>query len=563
MTTKFQQFLDEIGWDEFNNVEKRYFFEEIYRKDYFDGSFLSIHASSKRDHIIITHKDSGKSIEIATAKHHDFIKWIENKYAKGEDGRLFFSLQEALEKEREEDRDISHTIKTNQIENAVLSTLKQYFSHHSIAREVPIYNQGRKYIADFVVYNKDNEIRYIVEAKGELRITIEIFERVFQRYIPDHPNVTFILTDNQKAIVARGEQKPEETQLRDFLETTRPKEEKGILNNTFLELKKHFHEAIDSARKIAGTKNEEHIDQLLAFADSLTIKNIGSDEKENSYIFLKEEFELKFFKLLLGTYGDKDGEDLIVKYCTARTMDYILQYQTMNMSSLVCMNDPSEGTYADEIVYHNEETKQEGREGEDNEKIAFIMSACKGNHEENLTMWRLYADDAKGICVAFSIHRKKIKNSNFYLAPISYADEEGQDYKLEIIKNLVQSTSGREWRFIFQKWYVWKHFFKKHIYADEQEVRLLYIPDSFDLADPKHWFNDNKSSIHSEMVLFNLTDENSEFPLTLNHIFLGAKFPYKETNAKQYSKHFRAMKNLQIDGDRENMVSESKIKDYR
>lgn len=75
-------------------------------------------------------------------------------------------------------------------------------------------------------------------------------------------------------------------------------------------------------------------------------------------------------------------------------------------------------------------------------------------------------------------------------------------------------------------WYIWKHFFKSHHFAVEDEVRLLYIPPQ-DGATQVKWIKNEANLIVSKMLLFDLmtktTSSKKQFPMTIEHVFIGPK----------------------------------------
>lgn len=94
---KYKRFLDEIGWDEFNNVEKSYFFDDLNVKQNEKGIILQIlSCDKKKDNIVIRHSDSGAELEIQQKKLSEFRKWLEDTYANGEDGATYFELKEIM-----------------------------------------------------------------------------------------------------------------------------------------------------------------------------------------------------------------------------------------------------------------------------------------------------------------------------------------------------------------------------------------------------------------------------------------------------------------------------------
>ena len=164
-------------------------------------------------------------------------------------------------------------------------------------------------------------------------------------------------------------------------------------------------------------------------------------------------------------------------------------------------------------------------------------------------MWRLYGDDAKGVCLTFEINNKHTQD--FLLQSVSYAKDKGKDENLDLIKKLMSK------HFVFQEIDKWKHFFKAKDYTIENEIRLLFMDDKSNKAvKTRDWLKTNNSSIINPYIEFNIDSE--EFPLTLSEVMLGPKCPEKETNEEQLKELIRQKGYVnQID------VKSSSIKNYR
>ena len=219
------------------------------------------------------------------------------------------------------------------------------------------------------------------------------------------------------------------------------------------------------------------------------------------------------------------------------------------------MNDPSEKDYADNFIGVQEEAI-------DNSADTFIISACDENSETNLTMWRLYGDDAKGVCLKFWIDKTKLNQNGFYLAPVSYAKSHKDHYELNIIKNILVQPKSKRWKIELSEWNVWKHFFKQHTYAVEREIRLVYLPSEFIPIAKSIWFVDDRTSVFSEMKAFDLS-KSTAFPLTLSRVILGTKFPRNEENIPQYKRRLTASHICIHKTEDKELVSRCDIENYR
>lgn len=258
------------------------------------------------------------------------------------------------------------------------------------------------------------------------------------------------------------------------------------------------------------------------------------NENNGKYYFYNNYDESCFWQKLLDDGVNK--QDTIYRYTSLDTAFWILKNKTYRMYGIVGMNDKSEVDYFDN--YYNEKKTLSYKMLND-----LFLSSCSLSYD-NLTMWRLYGDDAKGVCLVFNI--KPHFSNNFILQAISYADDKRQDDKLDIIKDLLKTNV------VFSDIDKWKHFFKAKDYSIEKEVRLLF--QDKDSVKKRDWIKSNDNSIINPFVEFDLL--GTEFPLELKEIILGPKCPEKETNRYQLQELIQQHK-LPIN------VRLSEIKNYR
>ena len=552
LNQRFKQFMDQVEWGNLDFEEQRALFDAT------DGNFnengvpFSVSEEDGGAIIVIRYNDDAE-LRLHRKDIAKFRRWLEKTYLGGEMCEAYFPVIEEIEKDRvREEREMKSGY---EIEQLVLSILKERYSRFSIAKHSYVPFGDGMFFADFAVFDRQDHYRLIIETKPSHFINGSFFLRHFGQILPVYPDVAFILTDGNIAILRiAGEHKIARLLFTKALDAVLPIDkiqEKPLI--PLDEIKQYFHSILDVFKeyKYEGEKGNK-LTLLQEFVNILQEENIKFDTKDPSYLYFTDSTESEFFQIILGLYeGDR-----IVKYGYDRSLDNILDYKTINMCSLVCMNDPSEGTYANNYM------KIEPRE-EDKTNIPFIISGCPEDNDDNLTMWRLYANDAKGVSITFDINKGKL-SGEFYLAPISYSKSEYEHFELDLMRLFFLNNHHFAWKFTINNWYIWKHFFKKHIYADEHEVRLLYMPKNFDHDRDGKWFIDDRTSIRAEMAIFSLTDVNTPFPLTLRKIRLGPKFPASEINVNQYNQHFKLRNDILIaGGNREAIVIPSDIEDYR
>ncbi|MEI6820838.1 MAG: DUF2971 domain-containing protein [Bacteroidota bacterium] len=322
-----------------------------------------------------------------------------------------------------------------------------------------------------------------------------------------------------------------------------------IIKSEFRFLKEQIYNIFN---QIVNAVEYDEIDQMFSFKNPTDIENI----------------ENRIFRLLL-----KDNKPLkkIFRYTTVNTLFAMLNYNSFRMNCLVGMNDTTEVNYTENyITGTNRDYTQAFWKTIDAYNRRFISSCSL--KEDDLTQWRLYAEDSKGVCLVLNINEEHL-NSKFILKRISYGKPGGIHPDLDLIKNIIAELKNKlNINFEFKTLSTWKHFFKPSDYAVEDEVRLLYILNEKEA--PKGWVLTTSHGILNPYVEFKLNGDGLPFELT--EIILGSKSPEKEINQKQFEQFVRELKRRKkkniVDGvetevDEYNLsklkVSLSKIKNYR
>lgn len=308
------------------------------------------------------------------------------------------------------------------------------------------------------------------------------------------------------------------------------------------EIQKIIDEAKDLRYTDAGLKALEVLQKKHIEFDQVTKRCWVEDKNE----------EHDFFKTLLRPYGNED----ICRYTTYGSLERILREKKQSVCSIVCMNDETECYYADDyITNHGDEKVKEALSMNYEELNDCQISSCTDiKMADNLSMWRMYGDDAKGVCLKFKVRKDLLDTKFFFLYYVSYADEHNKHKELDLIAKLKEVKIG-EYSFEFKTWYIWKHFFKPVHYKEEKEARLLYFRQK---GDQLKWVK--ADSIMAPVIEFSIENGKKEYPLVLSEIMLGPKFPESKTNVVQ----IEYWKKLQgIEEEDSCKVVESKIKGYR
>lgn len=220
----------------------------------------------------------------------------------------------------------------------------------------------------------------------------------------------------------------------------------------------------------------------------------------------------------------------LCRFTSRHNLFLLLKDGKQNMCSIVCMNDKSEETYADKKIGGGDSWEKLHLENNN----CFILSMMPQEKSDDLTMWRLYGDDAKGVCLNYEIkknHRGRKLNGDFYISCVSYGESVKIHRELDFLLSISQIHLNH-WQFQFNRWYIWRHFFKSFRFKDEKEVRLLYLSDG-KKKEEKQWIENSESGIVSKMLLFPMRPTDT-FPLTLTNVIVGPKAPEPKKIAEQF-----------------------------
>lgn len=303
--------------------------------------------------------------------------------------------------------------------------------------------------------------------------------------------------------------------------------------------------------EIADRVNLKQKNDILRYLSGKRIRPLFKMDSATGYIefaTLKKE-DAFFSHLLKGRIPTR-----LCRFTTRHNLFLLLRDGKQNMCSIVCMNDKSEESYADTKVGFD---IRDDVISVDNNSC-FILSLLPEQKSDDLTMWRLYGDDARGVCLNYRLNDKqrgrKLKG-DFYISCVSYGIDSRSHPELDFIKKMV-SEDFNNWHFHLNRWYIWKHFFKSFRFKDEKEIRLLYISDNRTLVE-KQWIENEQSGIVSKMLLFKMIPEN-KFPLCLDGVIVGPKAPEPSKILEQFNYLVEQEWGHQAIG-----FSLSRIKEYR
>ena len=377
---------------------------------------------------------------------------------------------------------------------------------------------------DIALFNKDIlyaiiEVRRCIDS--QLDITTQQISQILQL-----TNCRFgIITDSKKFL------------LIDFANPTL-----GYIEMGFNQIVK----CLINPNQIQETNNENaNIKKALKlyFKDEDIIASIFNDieydKNQGFFSFVNLEKERSFFMNVIGKVNDYET---IYRYTTLDTLFSILNKGTYMMNGIVGMNDKSE------IDYFDKECKID-KSGSSLKELndTYLSSCC--SLKNDLTMWRLYGDNGKGVCLEFKMSPMENGFNDFILAPVNYAENTNHT-ALKMLKEMSDAKMR------FKELYKWKHFFKPHNFSTEKEIRLMFIDNGrYDNGVVnRDWVKTWSHSIINPIVDFQLNA--SAFPLQLKKIILGSKMPELDTNLSQID-YLVSLKGYSIE------VEKSKINNYR
>lgn len=426
-----------------------------------------------------------------------------------------------------------------------------------ISSALPIDLVGKTYYPDGVIYYDRIpiavfDIRHNLQKDPFLPQTLELL----RRYISiAHLPIAFV-TDGENVVSLENgkESKAGGIPLSSFIA--------NIVKRDFERRELGEGQAKELIKNLIQSLKESNISEDDEFHQFITNLSMDIIRKESSftgqYLMFSESFERSFFFELLGAYNN----DKICRYTSLKSALRILNEGKESVCSIIGMNDKSECYYADQYLKDVSVSFRlsDLPISETKELNSYLIMSCSDISKlDKLTMWRMYGDEAKGVCFKFNIKRDMMKQPIFYLAPVSYANENGSHPKLEFIKRVI-SISIAHHQFRFNNLNLWEHFFKPFEYIDESEVRLLYFCQPKDRNKYK-WITTG-NGILCPIVEFNIEKSKpNEFPLEIESITLGPKCTEKYTNKPELAIYANS-RNLYSLNNRIS-INISKIENYR
>lgn len=292
---------------------------------------------------------------------------------------------------------------------------------------------------------------------------------------------------------------------------------------------------------IIKVKNEITKQVHSSFNKKIQICDILFNPAEQCYL-LKEDVEQKILKDLMPEH-DVDT-DYIAKYTSFETLISILDSGKIRMNSIVSMNDKTETDFLEDTIRNFKEVYER-----DIDKFLFADKEFITSFTtkiDDLDMWRLYGDDARGACLVFE--RKDKSKDNLY--KINYVSPDAD--MLSKTDNFINTLKSRNIRFQFWLLHKYCHFIKHIDYTNENELRFLEKNDM-----PNGWSINGASKILTPFIEKNLKQTGTnDYPFRLKEIILGPAMREYKANLMQVF-YMCSQKEISV------TVSTSKISSYR
>lgn len=158
-------------------------------------------------------------------------------------------------------------------------------------------------------------------------------------------------------------------------------------------------------------------------------------------------------------------ENQFIHFCSAKKMYSIINSGQIRLYNLSHQNDKDEFKFAAQLLGESPLACEKIR------RRIYSLSMCRSETEADLTLWRLYGDDTKGVGLKLKIVNNPFYWMQYHLSQIYYGNiEKLLTYKSR--KDEFEKTN--KFRFIIGL-ERFLGFHKSEHYSVEKEVRLIYV----------------------------------------------------------------------------------------
>ena len=278
---------------------------------------------------------------------------------------------------------------------------------------------------------------------------------------------------------------------------------------------------------------------------------------------LKDKPENKFFIDLINFR--KDIPKIFYRYTSLNSIFSSIDKKSFLFNGIMAMNDISEVNYAEKILLGVPELNKDSDLNLVHKINQKFISCCSEVYDD-LTMFRLYGDNGKGVCLTFEFDKHHQSNfENIYVGRVSYAKSENEHAELSAIECFTLGAHELGEVLDLTEFQIWKHFFKPHHFAVEKEIRILFFNDTVEISPEIKYSKEVKwkiSDYGSINPFLNFEWKDDELPIKLKEILLGPNVPEKIANHLQLrailrKRHFGDNSMEMVD------IKDSSITNYR
>ena len=277
-----------------------------------------------------------------------------------------------------------------------------------------------------------------------------------------------------------------------------------IHNETF-----RFEECLDKYLPIGNEEEKEII------KNSLT--NIGLREVEVVFDTYQKTYLVKSnLHEFLDFQKNKEEENVwVYKYTSLETYRNILNHGTFRMNSIIAMNDENESLWADLVTSKDDTPNEVYYKSVVKNKNLLITSFT--SKKDNATMWRLYGDQGKGICMAFTVPANRITK-------VLYVNE--KDEKVRKLKEARTALVNKGIKVELSDMNEMKYYIKHSDFSIEGEYRYLYDAggENLDIANYGDLLSPYKDFKYDES-----TQKFGNLPFKFEYVIIGKNIPQYKT----------------------------------
>lgn len=221
------------------------------------------------------------------------------------------------------------------------------------------------------------------------------------------------------------------------------------------------------------------------------------------------------------------GDLKFIHFTSQNKIEAIINSKCLKLFNLSNQNDLQEFKYAGMTLEENEKYCEITR------KRIFSLSMCDSEMESDLTLWRFYAEDTRGVGIIIKISNDPINWMHYHLSQIHY----GSCEKIETFKRKraeFESINNFSFPLSLDRFLA---FHKSDKFKVEKEIRLIHIIDDVNPFSvlPKYIDYDNLPEyisldlpIANEIIPNQISDNNKMPQIKIEEIVLGSNFNNKD-----------------------------------